>query len=107
MDFDLTVGVENPNPVGLKLDRIDFNLLVNDNPIATGFNSDRVIIPARGLGNVHLRTHVSYDNIRTIFRDVADLVQGNRANYALRGNAEYDTPVGRLTFPLSVERNAR
>jgi len=107
MDFDLTVGVDNPNPVGLRLDRFDFNLFVNDNPIATGFNSDRIEIPARGLGNVHLRTHVSYDNIGSIFREVADLVQGNRASYAIRGNAEYDTPVGRLTFPVSVERGAR
>ena len=107
MDFDLTVGVDNPNRVGLRLDHIDFDLFVNDNQIATGFTDDRIEIPARGYGDVHLRTHVSYDNLRSIFHEVADLVQGNRANYALRGNAAYDTPVGRLTFPLSVVRNAR
>ena len=107
MDFDLTVGVDNPNPVGLKLDHFDFNLLVNDNQIASGYNNDRVSIPARGLGNVHLRTHVTYDNIRSIFREIADLVQGNRASYAIRGNAAYDTPVGRLTFPVTVSRSAR
>lgn len=104
MDFDLTVGVDNPNPVGLRLDQFDFDLLVNGNNIAYGTTFDRVQIPARGYGDVRLRTHVTYDNAKAIFRQVADLIQGNRARYELRGNAAYDTPVGRLTFPVSVTR---
>ena len=104
MDFDLTVGVDNPNAVGLRLDQFDFNLLVNGNNIANGTSFDRIQIPARGIGDVRLRTHVSYDNAKAIFREVADLIQGNRARYEIRGNAAYDTPVGRLTFPVSVMR---
>jgi LEA14-like dessication related protein len=104
MDFDLTVGVDNPNAVGLRLDQFDFNLLVNGNNIANGTSFDRIQIPARGIGDVRLRTHVSYDNARTIFHEVADLIQGNRARYEIRGNAAYNTPVGRLTFPVSVMR---
>lgn len=104
MDFDMTVGVDNPNPVGLKLSGFDFNLFVNDNRIANGSSFDRVSIPARGIGNVRLRTHVTYDNLRTIFHEVADIVQGNRARYAISGNAAYDTPVGRMTFPVTISR---
>src|ERR1043165_2378443 len=36
MDFDLTVGVDNPNAVGLRLDQFDFNLLVNGNKPPNG-----------------------------------------------------------------------
>jgi hypothetical protein len=54
-----------------------------------------VVVSARGLGDVRLRTHVSYDNVKTIFQHVA---------YEIRGNAAYDTPVGRMTFPVSVMR---
>ena len=104
MDFDLTVGVDNPNAVGLRLDQFDFNLLVNGNNIANGVTYDRIQIPARGIGDVRLRTHVSYDNAKAIFREVADLIQGNRARYEIRGNAAYNTPVGRLSFPVSVMR---
>ena len=104
MDFDVTVGVDNPNPVGLRLDQFDFNLLVNGNNIANGTTFDRIQIPARGLGDVRLRTHVSYDNAKAIFHEVEELIQGNRARYEIRGNAAYDTPVGRLTFPVSVMR---
>jgi LEA14-like dessication related protein len=104
MDFDVTVGVDNPNPVGLRLDRFDFNLLVNDNNIANGTTYDRISIPARGVGDVRLRTHVTYDNIKSIFREVADVIQGNRARYAVRGTALYNTPVGQLSFPVTVQR---
>lgn len=103
MDFDFTVGVDNPNPVALRLDHFDFDLLINNNPVLNNVRSDQgVHIPARGLGDVHLTTHVTYDNIRSIFREIQEVVQGNRASYAIRGNAYYDTPTGRLQFPVTV-----
>jgi LEA14-like dessication related protein len=103
IDFDLTVGVDNPNPVSLRLDHLDFDLLINNNAVLRNVRSDQGIhIPARGIGDVRLRTHVTYDDIRTIYREIQDVVQGNRANYAIRGNAYYDTPVGQLRFPVTV-----
>ncbi len=103
MDFDFTIGVDNPNPVELRLDRLDFDLLINDNPILNNIRSDQgVHIPARGLGDVHLAAHVTSDNVRALWREIQDVVAGNRANYAIRGNAYYDTPVGQLRFPVTV-----
>jgi LEA14-like dessication related protein len=103
MDFDLTVGVDNPNPVALRLDRFDFDLLINDNPVLRNVQSTQGInIPARGIGDVRVTSHVSYNDIRSIYREIQDVIQGNRARYALRGNAYYDTPVGRMRFPITV-----
>jgi LEA14-like dessication related protein len=103
IDFDFTLGVDNPNSVGLRLDRVDFDLLINENPVMNSVSNDpRVEIPPRGFGNVHLRTRVGYDNLRSIFREVADVVQGNRARYTIRGNAYYDTPIGQMRFPVTV-----
>jgi len=103
IDFDFTLGVDNPNSVGLRLDRVDFDLLVNNNPVLNSVSNDpRVEIPARGLGTVHLRTRLGYENARTLFRDIADAVQGNRAKYEIRGNAYYNTPVGQMKFPVTV-----
>ena len=103
IDFDFTLGVDNPNSVGLRLDHVDFDLMVNDNPVLSSVSNDpRIEIPARGLGMVHLRTRLDYQNVRTIFRDIADAVQGNRARYEIRGNAFYDTPIGQMRFPVTV-----
>jgi len=104
MDFDFTVGVDNPNPVALTLDHFDFDVFVNRNQVANGTTFDRINIPARGTGDGRLRTHVNYKEIKTIFRQIADIVQGNRASYEIRGTAAYDTPVGRMSFPVTVDR---
>jgi LEA14-like dessication related protein len=105
MDFDFTVGVDNPNPVALRLDRFDFDLLINDNPVLRNVRSNQgVLIPARGVGEVYLTSHVTYDDLRNIYRQVQDIVQGNRARYQLRGDAYYNTPVGPMRFPVTVTR---
>jgi LEA14-like dessication related protein len=105
IDFDFLLGVNNQNSVGLRLDRVDFNLLINDSHILDGYSDSQIRIPARGVGDVHLRARVGYDSLRSIFREVADMVQGNRARYEIRGTAYYNTPVGQLRFPLTVYRS--
>lgn len=103
IDFDFDIGVDNPNSVELRLDRLDFDVLINDNPVVSRVVSDQGIhIPARGAGNIHLRTRVGYDNIRDIWREVSGLIAGNKARYQIRGNAYYDTPIGQMRFPVTV-----
>jgi hypothetical protein len=52
---------------------------------------------------VRLRTRIGYQNVRSLWTEIVDIVSGRqRAKYELRGNAYYNTPVGRLKFPVSV-----
>ena len=105
IDFDLTLGVDNPNSVGLRLDRLDFSLFVNDSRLLDSVSNQRISIPANGVGDVHLRARADYRSIQNIFREVSDIIQGNRARYEVRGNAYYNTPVGQLKFPVTVHAN--
>ena len=103
VDLDFTINVNNPNPVGLRLDYFDFDLLVDNNPILRNIHSVQGLrIPAQGDSDVHLATHVNYDSIRTIYNEIVNVIQGNRATYGIQGNAYYDTPVGQLRFPVTV-----
>ena len=86
---------------------VDFNLFVNDSRILDSVSRQGINIPANGSGDVHLRARVGYESIRSLFREVADLIQGNRARYEIRGNAYYDTPVGTLKFPVTVYSTSR
>jgi LEA14-like dessication related protein len=104
IDFDFVLEIDNPNPVALNLDRVDFDMFVNGTNVARGLTSDRVRIPPNGVGDVRIRTRVNYDNLKTLFREVADVIQGHRANYELRGRAYFDTPIGRMDFPLTIYR---
>lgn len=102
IDFDMTVGVMNPNSVGLRLDRFDFSLFVNDSRLLDSVTDERISIPANGTGDVRLRARVGYENIRSIWQEIVGLIQGDRARYEIRGNAYYNTPVGQLRFPVTV-----
>ena len=103
IDLDFTIVVDNPNDIGLRLEWLDFDLAINDTPILTSVRAEQgVHIPAHGLGDVHLRTRIGYENLKALFRQIADMVQGNRATYAIHGNAYYKTPFGQRRFPLTL-----
>ena len=102
IDFDFTVGVDNPNSVGLNLARLDFGVNVNGNHLLDSVSTDRIQIPARGANDVHLRARVGYQEIPTLFQQVVNVIQGQRANYQINGTAYFDTPVGQMHFPVSV-----
>lgn len=102
IDFNFNLGVDNPNKIGLRLDRVDFDLLVNQNRLLTTTSQQGVQIPARGFSEVALRSRVGYNEIRGIWDTVVQLIQGNRAQYQLNGTAFYNTPVGAVQFPVRV-----
>lgn len=104
IDFDLAIDVENPNSVGLALDRMDFDLLVNGQRVVSGLTNQRIRIPADGVGRLDLTASVGYDQISTLFREVVDWIQGERPAYEIRGTAFYDTPIGEMRFPVTIYR---
>lgn len=108
IDVDFALEVDNPNDVGLRLDEIDFNLLINDNRVLESVRTQHgVRIPANGRSDVQLRTRIGYQNIRTLWTEMVDVIRGERARYSIQGNAYYDTPVGRLKFPVTVYTSGR
>lgn len=107
IDFDLTVGVENPNAVALRLDRLDFSLFVNDARLLDSMTNQRINIPANGSGDVHLRARVGYQNIRSLWSEVVNVIRGDRGRYELRGDAYFRTPIGQMKFPVTVYSSDR
>ena len=102
IDIDFDIEVDNPNDDGLRLDQIDFNLFNNDSHILDSISQQDLRIPANGRGDVQLRTRIGYQNVRSLWNEIVDVIRGDRARYELRGNAYYQTPVGRLKFPVTV-----
>jgi LEA14-like dessication related protein len=103
VDIDFNLEVDNPNRVGLRLDQIDFNLFINDSQVLDSISRQGINIPANGRGDVQLRTRIGYQNVRSLWTELVDIVSGRqRARYELRGNAYYDSPVGRLKLPVTV-----
>ncbi len=102
IDIDFALEVDNPNSVGLRLDQLDFNLYLNDTRVLDAVTRENLRIPANGRGDVQLEARIGYQNIRSMWDEVVNIIRGDRARYEIRGNAYYDTPLGRLKFPVSV-----
>ena len=102
IDIDFAIEVDNPNSVALRLDEIDFDLFINDSRILDGVSRDRIAIPANGRNDMHLRTTIGYDSLRSLWSEIVNAVRGGGTRYEIRGNAYYDTPLGRLKFPVTV-----
>lgn len=107
IDIDFAVEVDNPNDVGLRLDRIDFDLFINNSRILDSVSQQNIRIPANGRGDVRLSTRIGYQNLRGLWNEVVDVVRGERARYEIRGNAYYDTPIGTMKFPVTVHSSGR
>ena len=102
IDVDFNIEVDNPNPVQIRLDEIDFDLFINGSRVLDSVSRQGIRIPANGRGDIALRTRIGYSNIRSLWTEMVDVVRGRRADYEIRGNAYYDTPIGRLKFPVKV-----
>lgn len=102
IDVDFALEVDNPNSVGLRLDQIDFNLYINDSRVLDSISQQDIRIPANGKGDVQLKTRIGYQNVQSMWEQLVNIVRGQRARYEIRGNAYYETPLGRLRFPVSV-----
>jgi LEA14-like dessication related protein len=102
IDVDFTLEVDNPNSVGLRLDQLDFNLYINDSRVLDTISQQNINIPANARGDVQLKTRIGYQNIRSLWDELVSVIRGQRARYEIRGNAYYETPLGRLKFPVTV-----
>ena len=101
IDFDFTLGVDNPNDVRLKLAGVDLAVLINDQPVLNHVNTyGPVDIPARGIGEVRMRARADYRSMQNLFMSIADAVRGRRASYRIEGTAYYHTMFGNLSFPI-------
>jgi LEA14-like dessication related protein len=102
IEIDFALEVDNPNSVGLRLDQLDFNLYINDSRVLDSTSQQDIRIPARGRGDVPLRTRIGYQNVRAMWDQLVNIIRGEQARYEIRGTAYYETPLGRLKFPVAV-----
>lgn len=107
IDFDIRMEVRNPNTVGLRLDRIDFDLFVDRQRIVQGYANEGIRIPASGSGDVRLRARVGYNEVRGLWNELVDAIRGDMPSYEVRGTAQYNTPMGNISLPFDVVRQGR
>jgi LEA14-like dessication related protein len=98
-DLRFDFAVENPNPIRLPLDGIDYELRVNGERVLDGFADEDLEIAARGETPVRLPLRVSFADLARAWGSLRQ--QRDRSRYQLSAEFLFDVPVvGRVAVPV-------
>ncbi|MFN3431514.1 MAG: LEA type 2 family protein [Candidatus Sericytochromatia bacterium] len=102
-DVEVVLKVTNPNAVTAKLDRLDYTLLVEGQPVGSGATTSDFQVPANGTALLALPVSIRYQGLPSV---VLDALQQRAANITVRGVSHLATPLGRLDYPLEINHRA-
>jgi len=89
--------VENPNPIGIQIAKLDYLFKVEDKQVAAGAPKAGVTVAANKRGELAFPAEVKFADLVSV---VATFLQKDTAAYAASGNVGFQTPLGILSFPL-------
>lgn len=92
-DLLFHVNIHNPNPIGLPLKGISYEVIVDNKSIAKGQDSQTPNIPARNSANLDLPLSLHF---KQIYGSIRNLGRNKKLNYRLQGNLDF----GFFTIPL-------
>lgn len=107
IDFDFLLEIRNPNGFALTLDQLDLDVFLNNRQVTNTVSSRPVRVPANGIGDARLSTSVDYESIRSLFNEIVNAAERGETDYELRGKAWFQTPLGRMNFPVTVHGTER
>jgi len=96
-DLEVTLAVDNPNPLGLNLSRVQYDFSLEGQRLVGGQTDRASSIPAAGVGRVVFPLSVSYQDLVAVY----DRVKGqDEVNYTIQGELGLATPLGTLPLPF-------
>jgi LEA14-like dessication related protein len=100
-DLLCNLTVKNPNPVGLRLSRFEYDLLIEGSSFIAGVQESGLQIQAEGSSPVELPLNIVYKNLYEGFRA---LTGRDAAEYRLKLSFSFQVPVlGDVTVPVTTE----
>lgn len=101
---EAVLDIENPNPVPIRLDRVTYELTVENRPTATGQTTEPIEIPARGNTLTPVQLRAPYNSVLAAG---AVLFFMGELPYVLTMTAHFETPIGTVKVPIRHEDKLR
>jgi len=96
--MELDLKVKNPNSFDLKLQGYNFDLKVMELPLAKGAAHEELKFPSGGEADLRIPIRVTFADLMAVFKRQVD---PEHVPYQLAAGFEVDTPLGRMTVPVS------
>ncbi len=100
LDLDLGLSIDNPNPIGLYLSGIDYDLSLAGRDLASASQRSGIEIQAAGASKTRIPLSLAYNEVKAIY----DSVKGqDEIPYGLSGRVYIDSPIGEIPIPFQAE----
>ncbi|MCF8067544.1 MAG: LEA type 2 family protein [Desulfobacterales bacterium] len=93
--FLFNFKITNPNPLGISVRRVNYDLKINGKPFIKSILSEGIRLPAGGSGFMELPVSISYMDI---FETVSDFINNDTVKYDLA----CDFTIGSFTIPYQT-----
>lgn len=101
IDFEIQLGISNPNSFDLSLLGYTFDLKVLALPLSTGGMQETILFPAGEETGMRLPVRLKFTDLLDIIKRAPD---PDKVPYQLNTILQLKTPLGKITVP--VEKNA-
>lgn len=98
LTLDTVWKLDNPNPIGISLASIDYNLTVEDKQIVSGKPRQGLQINAQGSSDLHFPAGIKFQDLAQV---VSTFMNKDNAKWGASGSLGVQTPIGVISFPLS------
>jgi LEA14-like dessication related protein len=98
-DLKITLGVKNPNPISALLDKLDYQVMLQGQSVATGELSDEFKVEPGASRDLVLPISLKYASLPD---PIVDALLKREVSVGIKGASHLSTPLGTLDFPMEV-----
>lgn len=92
--------VENPNPVDIKIDELDYSISLFNKKLADGKAAEGLKVPARSTANIELPLPIKFEQL---FNNLAEALSASEVPFKVEGQAKS----GWFKFPFTKEGSVK
>lgn len=100
LDLELGISIDNPNPLGLSLSGIDYNLEFAERPLASGTGGSGLRLVPSGTSEATVPVSLLFTDLGAIYEQFRG---ADEVPYRLHGKVRVDTPIGEIPIPYDVQ----
>jgi len=99
LDLLAKLAIDNPNPIGLSLAEMDYELELNNEPFLSGKSNEKMEVTASGKSHCKVPLSLKYDDLNRVYNSIRNQ---DEVPYRLKGQVKLDTPIGAIPVPYDV-----
>ena len=96
----LHLEVFNPNPIGLRLSKIEYTIELAGHPLISGVTTDGLDLQANAASEADVSVNLVYSEVLKVYEDARAV---DEIPYTISGKVTIDTPLGPLPIPFKSQ----